>query len=201
MVAWSELLSGLVGSLIGGGLAIVGAVWGVHLQQDAQAKLAEKAAAAEIAGYLGALHAELTVLWTSFRTRVEPILNALPDGQVFDFKWPARHDYFTVYNTNAHLLGRVPSADLRTLIVTTYTATKGMLESLGYNGEAVQGLADLRGLAGPPNEAREAQIAASTAALVEFARGLKASGVELEGLVNALLPRLNPMSSAVRVLR
>ena len=195
MVAWNELLSGLVGSLIGGGLAIVGAVWGVHLQHAAQAKLADKAAAVEIAGYLGALHAELTVLWTSFDTRVRPALIALPDGQVFDFQWPSRHDYFTVYNTNAHLLGRVPSVDLRALIVTTYTATKGMLESLGYNGEAVQRLADLRGLAGPEDPARNAQVAISTAALVEFARGLKASDLELAGLVGALLPKLEATSS------
>lgn len=194
MVEWSELLSGLVGSLIGGGLAIVGVVWGAHLQHEAQAKLAEKAEAAEIAGYLGALHAELGVLWGSFEARVRPALRALPDGQVFDFRWPARYDYFTVYNTNAHLLGRVRNADLRTLIVTTYTATKGMLDSLGYNGEAAQALADLCG--GPQSETRQAQVAGSTAALVAYARGLKESEEELADLVGALLPKLAAMSAA-----
>ena len=194
MVALSELLSGFVGSLVGGGLAILGAVWGAHLQHAAQLKLADKAAATEIAGYLGALHAEITVLWTSYNTRVRPALNAVTDGQVFDFKWPARYDYFTVYNTNAHLLGRVPGPDLRNLIVTTYTATKGMLDSLQYNGEAVQALTDLQGLAGPEHLSRKVQIASSNAALVEYSRGLKASDLELAGLVGALLPQLEVMT-------
>lgn len=188
MVEWSELLSGLVGSLIGGALAIVGTLWGAHLQHQVQAKLTDKTAAAEIAGYMGALDAEITVLWNSFQTRVRPALDAVADGQVFDFRWPAYEDYFAVYNGNAHLLGRVPDVALRTLIVTTYTATKGMLDSLGYNGEAARQLSNLRGL---PNEpAREAQIRALTAELVDQARGLKASSLELEGLIAVFLPRL-----------
>jgi hypothetical protein len=194
MVEWSELLSGLVGSLVGGGLAILGTVWGAHLQHEAQAKLVAEAATAEVAGYLGALHAELTVLSNSFRTRVQPALDAVPDGEVFRFKWPARYDYFTVYNANAQLLGRIPDPDLRTMIVTAYTAAKGILDSLGYNGEAVQALADLQG--GAPFAAREAQIAASTADLVEYARGLRASAAELEGLIDAVLPQLQALSAA-----
>ena len=97
MVEWSELLSGLVGSLIGGGLAIIGTVWGAHLQHKAQLKLDHKAGRAEISGYLGALHAEMTVLWGSYQARVRPALAAVEDGQVFEFNWPARYDYFPFY--------------------------------------------------------------------------------------------------------
>ncbi len=197
MVAWGELLSGLVGSLIGGGLAVLGAVWGVHLQHEAQARLADKAERAEVAGYLGALHAELSVLWGSFQARVHPLLNALPDGQVFDFQWPSRQAYFTVYDSNAHLLGRVPSAELRALIVSTYTATKGMLESVGYNGEANLRLADMKARVSPTAQS-DAQMAESTAALVALARGLKASELELAGLVERLLPQLQPSTSGSR---
>jgi hypothetical protein len=189
MVQWSELLSGLVGSLIGGALAIIGAIWGAHFQHRAQEKLTARADVAEVEGYLGALHAEMTVLWGSFHNRVSPALTQLPEGSVFNFRWPARNDYFTVYNSNAHLLGRVPSAELRTLIITTYTAAKGMLDSLGYNGEAVQRLSDLKA-GGLADAARGAQIAISTAHLIEFARELRDSGEEFAGLVRTLLPQL-----------
>jgi hypothetical protein len=189
-LAWSEILPGLIGTLVGGVLAILGSAWGVHLQHKAQVKLTREQGSAEIAGYLAALHAEAGVLWSSFHTRVAPQLATVPDGAVFEFRWPARRDYFTVYDCNAHLLGRVESAELRTLIVTAYTAMKGMLDSLEYNGEACQKLADLQGLGFSVDVARSNQVAQAERELIEHARGLKASERELAGLFAALMPRL-----------
>ncbi len=114
----------------------------------------------------------------------------MAEGAIFDFEWPVRHDYFTVYTANAALLGRLPDGALRALIVRTYTAARGTLDSIAFNGEMIARVEALQTVPGPMDADRQALIDAHRANLVLYAQGIKQSDAELGTLFETLLPRL-----------
>ncbi len=52
--------------------------------------------------------------------------------------YPLTQDYFTVYQSNAHLIGEIQNEDLRGLIILTYSAAKGVVDSYRYNNHIVE---------------------------------------------------------------
>ena len=53
--------------------------------------------------------------------------------------YQASEDYFTIYNSNAHLIGKIEDDSLRSEIVRTYSRAKGLLDSLRLNNSFVSG--------------------------------------------------------------
>ena len=68
----------------------------------------------------------------------------LKDGNVnslccdLDYLFMASNDYFTVYTSNAFLIGQIKNNDLRKAIVRTYTLSKSLLDSLRINNHFVE---------------------------------------------------------------
>jgi hypothetical protein len=46
--------------------------------------------------------------------------------------FPLQQSYFVVFDSSAHLLGRIPDIKLREQIITTYTEAKGFVDSMRY---------------------------------------------------------------------
>lgn len=65
-------------------------------------------------------------------------LESLVDGAALNFYYPVFSDFFTVYNGNSFLIGRIPDNDLRKQIIKTYTLSKGMVDSFRLNNDLVQ---------------------------------------------------------------
>lgn len=179
-----------VGSVVAIGAAI-------YIDQGTTRRQRFEAEAAEanlINGYLGAIEAEIDVLWQRYCRRLRSSLEALPEGAIFDVEWPVRHDYFTVYSANAHLLGRVPDACVRKLIVETYTSARGMLDSLSLNTEMLHQLAAEHHQDGLIHPAREARINELQRVLADYAVAIRESDREFGARVTELLTALRTRS-------
>ena len=62
-------------------------------------------------------------------------LEVLEGNKPVNFYYPLTQEYFTVYNTNAFLIGQIEDHDLRKLIVTTYTKARGLIDAYRLNNE------------------------------------------------------------------
>lgn len=51
--------------------------------------------------------------------------------------YPLTQDYFTTYQSNAHLIGEIENDDLRNLIIEMYSEAKGVVDSYRYNNHIV----------------------------------------------------------------
>jgi hypothetical protein len=97
--------------------------------------------AQKVTSFLGALRTEVTTLWPIYMEQFGNSLDTLkPSGLPGHF--PVGEHYFTVYESNANLLGLIPTPSLRDQIVRTYIVANGMLDTIRlYNrllGQAEQ---------------------------------------------------------------
>lgn len=169
----------MFGALVGGASSLAGA-W---LQSHQSARQQRRAGAEEIEGLLGAIHAELTVLIARYRTRVAPMIRKIQPGEYVNIVWPTQQYYFTVYNANAGLLGRITDATLRNMIVSTYISAKGLLDTLTCNSASIEEYE----LAVRMETPRDPDAEAS---LIAYSQAVRQAGEELEAEADALLAKL-----------
>jgi hypothetical protein len=147
-------------------------------------------------GFLQAVHDEIETLWTGYQSNVGNRLEALVDGQPFLYYYPVTQDPFTVYNTNAFLIGRVSDPDLRRLIVMTYARGRGLLESFRLNNDYVGKFDHWHLMSGQPGINGEfcknnAQTYWNSAQ--QYAKSLKIAHSEVKSLQEQLLRTLRQM--------
>ena len=65
-------------------------------------------------------------------------VESLKEGEPLLVYYPLVSDFFTVYNGNSFLIGRIPYNDLRKQIIKTYTLAKGMADSFRMNNDLNQ---------------------------------------------------------------
>ena len=136
---WTEtvpaLIGAVVGAVVGGGITGFFAFKGVDRAHERALERASDSQNQTVQGVLQAIHDEIEVLWERYMTSIGFQLEALPTGSGFLFYWPVLHDYFTVYNSNAHLIGYISDVNLRHAIVKTYTLSKALVDSYRMNNE------------------------------------------------------------------
>lgn len=64
-------------------------------------------------------------------------LESLPENNALIWYYPLVSDFFTIYNSNGFLIGKIPSNNLRKQIIKTYTLSKGMADSYRMNNDLV----------------------------------------------------------------
>ena len=62
----------------------------------------------------------------------------MKDGEPLLYYYPVYQDYFSVYHGTSAFIGFIEDDDLRTLIVTTYIKTKGLVDSFRFNNVIVE---------------------------------------------------------------
>ncbi len=85
--------------------------------------------AQKINSFLGALKTEITTLWPIYMEKYGKDLEKLQQGQA-PGQFPVGDHYFTVYKSNAHLIGHIPKVALRDQIVRTYIVANGMIDTI-----------------------------------------------------------------------
>jgi hypothetical protein len=127
---WSagfNLLSAIIGAVIGGGVT----VWAQIRSADNQRKLEERSEAVMIHGFVQAIADEITSVWERYSEDIGPHLKDLPEGQAATV-FPLQQSYFVVFDSSASLIGRIPDAKLRQQIIATYIEAKGFVDSMRY---------------------------------------------------------------------
>jgi hypothetical protein len=124
---WSNFFS----ALAGGGIAGVATLWAQKMYAEEQRKREEKAEATLIRGFVQAIADEVKSIWDRYNLEIGPSLRNLKDGETA-IPFPLHQSYFSVFDTNASLVGRIPEIELREQIISTYIEAKGFVDSMHY---------------------------------------------------------------------
>jgi hypothetical protein len=134
----NEFSSALIGAFLGGVLAGLFALLAVEKQEKVSRKLVADEDEAMITATVRAMMAELDVIYERYQATVGGLLEKLEEGKAFIYFFPVFSDFFTIYNTNAHVIGRIRSAELRSKFVKTYVLSKGLVDSFVLNNKMLE---------------------------------------------------------------
>ncbi|HHR5899963.1 TPA: hypothetical protein ACS7XC_000837 [Providencia alcalifaciens] len=133
-----SLISAVLGAVTG---SCIAGIFTSKATKDAyknQRELSEKAERQVISGLLQAMHDELEVVYTNYQTSMGNNIEILKNEEPLLYYYPILNDYFTVYNGNGILIGRINDNVLRKNIIETYTYAKGMVDSFRLNNDLLQ---------------------------------------------------------------
>lgn len=127
----------LLGAIVGGFIAAWATRKSVQqiFQNDLKKRKMEKQE--NLQGLYRAIKSELNALWTRYNEGAGKDIENLEDGRPLLMYYPLTQDYFTVYQSNAHLIGEIQNEDLRGHIILTYNAAKGVVDSYRYNNHII----------------------------------------------------------------
>jgi len=134
---WSSFSSAITGALVGGLTAGYFALEATNRAHKNQKKHADENEEKLIQGLLQAIHDEIETVYERYQETMGANLESLDDGKGLTFYYPLVSDFFSVYNGNTFLLGRIQDNDLRKQVIKTYTLAKGMIDSFRMNNELV----------------------------------------------------------------
>lgn len=129
----NEVLGAILGSVVGGGFALLG-VWYTFRQQQKAKDLADLQARRSM---LMAVRDEVSALVQVYETSMRDSLQALPPGMPLLTVWPVSHERFVVYEAHAVLLGSIPDDQLRSDIVQFYILAGGLIATFRFNNELI----------------------------------------------------------------
>ncbi|MBP0601070.1 hypothetical protein ACL00O_03505 [Aeromonas sanarellii] len=125
----SELLAALIGALIGGLLTLL-ANWLSHYLQSRAADRAEENL---INGFIWSIHTEILAAYNRYMATLGAYVEASNENTPLLFHYQIQEDYFTIFNNNSALIGRIKDPSLRMEIINLYTLSKGMVDTFRQN--------------------------------------------------------------------
>lgn len=188
---WSTFGSAISGAVVGGLITGLFAIKATTKSFQHQREHAEENEEKLIRGLLQSIHDEIETIYERYQDTMGARLESLPEGEALNFYYPLVSDFFTVYNGNSFLIGRIPDNDMRKQIIKTYTLAKGIVDSFRLNNDLVGKFEfSNKVYEETQQEVHKKQAIAHYAALIEYAKTLKASHVELKKEISALLRAL-----------
>ena len=191
-MTFDSLMSGLIGAVIGGILTGVFSIIAVNRTEkhnrDSQAEADSKI----LKGLLQALHDELESIFERYQETMGAHIESLPEEQPLLMYYPVMNDFFTVYNANAFLIGRIEDNDLRKSLVRTYVLAKGLVDSYRMNNELLSKFEHWDALFAETNNPVHQQHAqAQCDALVTYGTQLKKGHADVKKCVQDLMRMLH----------
>lgn len=191
MDEWIAFGAAITGAVVGGvstGFFTLRAVKKAHQNTI---ELQNEKEEAIIQGLLQAIHDEVETIWDRYQEGIGVHLEALKENQPLAMYYPVVQDYFTVYNGNTFLIGRIEDNDLRKDIVFLYTAAKGLADSYRLNNDLVQKLEYWDGLhQESKNEAHKNKAVAQFRVLLEYTKTIRKQHDLLKKKTGKLLRKL-----------
>ena len=140
---------------------------------------------------LQAIHDEIETVSERYNETMGARVESLKEGEPLLVYYPLVSDFFTVYNGNSFLIGRIPYNDLRKQIIKTYTLAKGMADSFRMNNDLNQKFEHWHQIfQESKNQVHQQKAAACLVSLVEYAKLLKLSHQTCKTEISHLLREL-----------
>lgn len=188
---WLTAFAAIGGSVTGG---IITGVYSLKTTDRSfynQRRHTEELEERTISGLLQAIHDEIETVMDRYEEEMGAQVDTLKDGEPLDVIYPLVSDFFTVYNSNGFLIGRIYDNDLRKQIIKTYTLAKGIVDSFRMNNDLVGRFEHAKKIYQETRQEIHLQQAnAYQEDLIEYAKNLKKSHKELKTEVNNLLRML-----------
>jgi hypothetical protein len=129
----SNLLSALVGALIGGHMTRTATIEGATQAHKLQTKATEKSEENLINGFIWSLHTELTIFYSDYAESTEQEDEA---GNIKEnlYNLPLfQDDYLSIFSSNSFLVGRISDPILREKTIVTYAQTRTLIMQIRRN--------------------------------------------------------------------
>ncbi len=186
-----NFISAIIGALIGGGITFLAAYFSTkqaHKNQQSIEYIKDKKI---ISGLLQAIHDEAEIVFDRYQETMGTQLESLEEDKGLLYYYPLISDFFTIYNGNSLLIGRIPDNDLRKQIIKTYTLSKAMVDSYRMNNDLVSKFEHSDDLYEQTHlEVYQKQKLAHYSSLVEYAQLLKGGHIEFKNEFSDLLRTL-----------
>jgi len=188
---WITFGSAISGAVVGGVIAGYFAIKATSKSFEHQKTQTEENESKLIMGLLQSIHDEIETVHERYQETMGAKLESLPDGEALAFYYPLVSDFFTVYNGNSFLIGRIPDNDLRKQIIKTYTLAKGMVDSFKLNNDLVGKFEYSNKIFEETQlDVHRQHTAAHFESLIKYAKTLKSGHCELKKEVSNLLREL-----------
>lgn len=170
-------------SLIGGAFVLAGVSVTHRLERKAQEEKENRV----IQAFLQGLLVEVESIWQRYQDTMGPQVETLKDGEPLLYYYPVYQDYFSVYHGTSSLIGLIEDDDLRTLIVTTYIKTKGLVDSFRFNNVIFERYENsIMTLALTNNQVYKQKAERELGQMVEYGRTLRQSHMDVKQSVQNL---------------
>lgn len=136
----SELQAALIGALIGGLLSLLAIMFSHYLQS----KAAEKAEENLINGFIWSIHTEILAAYNRYMATLGAHVEGSQENTPLFFHYLIQEDYFTIFNNNSELIGRIKDPSLRIEIIDFYTLAKGMVDTFRQNTDFTKRFEEFR---------------------------------------------------------
>lgn len=187
LVQSREFVAAVIGGLIAGFFSILATIMAFKNQRT-QVDEGEKVI---INSLLQAIHDEIETVYERYQETMGARLESLAENEALNFYYPLVSDFFSVYNGNTFLIGRIKNNDLRKQIIKTYTLSKGMADSFRLNNELVHKFEYANKLFEETNqEVHKKHAIAHYSSLISYASTLKQSHTHLKLEISDLLRTL-----------
>jgi hypothetical protein len=181
----------IIGAITGGLITGLFSLISTRKAHENQQELVEINESKIISGLLQAIHDEIETVYERYQESMGAQLESLAEGKGLTFYYPLVSDFFTVYNGNSFLIGRIPNNDLRKQIVKTYTLSKGMVDSFRMNNDLVSKYEYSENIySETQSEVHKEHAIMRYASLVTYAKNLKELHHSLKTEINSLLREL-----------
>ncbi|MFH1692092.1 MAG: hypothetical protein ABIC68_05965 [Candidatus Omnitrophota bacterium] len=179
-----------LGVLIGGLFTLKG----VEKAHELDLKRERSAEKKLIDSFLQMIRTELEAIWSQYQISMGRQVEALKEDQPLLVIFPVAGNYFSVYENNTNLLGRVKEENLRELIVIVYIKAKAMLDAFKLNNEMIKEFEKFSRVS--QNETDKTIKAFSDARLIslkEYAALIKKGHKEFKDSIQTLIGRLKKL--------
>ena len=190
-VDWLTTFAAIGGAVSGGIITGIFSLKATDKAFDHQRRHTAELEARTIAGFLQAIHDEIETVMDRYQEAMGVQIESLKDGEPLSIYYPLVSDFFTVYNGNGFLIGRISDNDLRKQIIKTYTLAKGIVDSFRMNNDLVGRFEHARKIyEETKQDIHMQQATAHYNSLIEYAKTLKESHQVLKAEASSLLRTL-----------
>lgn len=188
VIDWNSVVSALVGGAIAGFFSLRA----VDRSAKKDSEMRKKEEESLLNAFLLSIRDEVDTLWDRYMWGIGEELEKLPENQAFLWYYPITQSYFSVYDNNSSLIGKIKDNNLRKLIIITYTQAKGLIDSYRFNNEMVKAYEDFSLAHRQTNDPTfEEKVKAELAALIRYAEAIKKQHNEIKENIAELLKRLS----------
>ncbi|KAB2165582.1 MULTISPECIES: hypothetical protein [Enterobacteriaceae] len=171
----------IAGAVVGGAIAGYYSFKATKEAHENQKRIADENERNIITSLLQSIHDEIETVFDNYHENMGVKLESLEENAPLLFYYPLVSDFFSVYNGNTFLLGRIKDNDLRKSIIKTYTLAKGLIDSYRMNNDLLQKYEHWDGVYSETQlQAHKDKAIAQYGALVAYAKTLKLQHLKLK---------------------
>jgi len=139
-----NILGAIIGGLIAGAAGIAISYFAHHLEKKRNAQKKREV----VHSFLLSILSEIESLWLFYMQGVGKDIDEFPADPTEPFRllWPIKQDYFTIFESHAHMIGEIEDQVLRDRIIMAYNGAKSLIDQFQFHNGRLNELCEVEGM-------------------------------------------------------